>query len=93
MISEENEKKINELINKGWEFMLIYTDDTLINRDLRITYYKEGQFHWEADFTKRKKNGKWDNHISGHSLNDVNECIAMAYDNIKKHRRLKGYKR
>jgi hypothetical protein len=88
MINEDNEKKINELINKGWEFMLLYTDSNYIISE-QETLYKERQFHWEADFSKRKKNNLWDNHECGHSLDNVNDCIAMAYDNIKKHKRLK----
>ena len=85
MISEDNEKKINELIKKGWEFMLIWTSSDFTCE--KKTHYKDGEFHWEADFSKKKKKG-WDNHESGYSK-DVNECIAMAYDNIKKHKRLK----
>lgn len=89
MISKENEKEINKLIKKGWEFMIIWTSDDFINKDLDKKYsYNANEFHWEVDFTKRKRNGLWDNHKPGHSSNDLNEAIAMAIDNVKNHKRL-----
>lgn len=79
-INQNSKDQINELIGLGWEFMLCY-----------------GEYHsycdiegscWEADFTKKMINGKWDNHESGYSI-IVDEAINKAYYNIKNGNRLK----
>jgi hypothetical protein len=70
---------ITELINKGWQFMLTYEQRTT----------GIGPRGYEADFTRKLKNGLWDNHELGHSLNDPGEAVCCAYRNIKEGKRLK----
>ena len=74
LINKETSLKIKELTDKDWEFTLHFGDNT--------TWGSLDGISWEADFTRKKKNGLWDNHESGHSL-DPNEAINKAYSNIK----------
>ncbi len=78
-INQNSQNQINELIGLGWEFMLHYGKHD--------TYCKIKTNSWEADFTKRKDDGLWDNHESGYSLM-VDEAINIAYNNIKNEVRL-----
>ena len=78
MITKGVEKLIKELIAEGWSFDLVWTD-----------MHSEGNFRWEADFTRRIEGGKWDNHESGIDADDPNEAIREAYDNIRSGKRLK----
>jgi len=73
MITEEAANKINELIQKGWEFSLHHGED-ICGKVKGIT--------WEADFTKKKENGLWDNHESGYHKDNPSIAIIEAYDNI-----------
>jgi hypothetical protein len=69
-----------ELIEQGWEFFLHYGDHS--------TYSDIQEPCWEADFTRKLKNGKWDNHEDGYGLTpDI--AIEKAYNNIKNGVRLK----
>lgn len=66
--------QVNELINNGWEFTLHYGDHK--------TYCKIQEPSWEADFTRKKDNGLWDNHECGYD-NSPDGAIRKAYNNIK----------
>jgi hypothetical protein len=66
--------QVNELIEKGWQFSLNYGDHK--------TYCDIQEPCWEADFTRRKENGLWDNHECGYS-HSPDSAIRMAYNNIK----------
>ena len=79
LLGEVAVMKINELIGNGWEFTLHYGD--------HMTYCEIEEPSWEADFTKKKVNGKWDNHKCGYgTLPD--DAVNKAYDNIKNGLRL-----
>ena len=78
MITQEIWDLVEEFIKDGWEFDLLWTD-----------WKKEGNFRWEADFTRRLDNGLWDNHEEGISKDDPNIAIKNAYNNIKTGKRLK----
>ena len=78
LLTEKASEQINELISKGWEFMLNYGSNVGINLK---------QFGWEADFTRKLKNGGWDNHKPGYSKLNPSMAVYRAYDNIKKHRK------
>jgi len=72
--------QVNELIKQGWEFTLHYGDHK--------TYCDIQEPSWEADFTKRKNNGLWDNHECGYG-NSPDDAIRKAHNNIKNGVRLK----
>lgn len=78
-ISENSTYLINELINEGWEFMLHYGDHE--------TYCDRPNSYWEANFTRQKNDGKWDNHRCGYGEN-ADIAIKEAYDNIRNGLRL-----
>jgi hypothetical protein len=66
--------KVKELISDGWEFTLHYGEHD--------TYCEIKELSWEADFTRKKVDGGWDNHKCGYALLP-DDAIKMAYDNIK----------
>lgn len=80
LINKDSSKKIDELIKGGWEFDLHYGDHKNISKLKKAC--------WEANFTKRKSNGLWDNHESGYSY-CPNKAISKAFYNIKNGVRLK----
>ena len=67
-------KKVQELLDDGWEFTLHYGDHS--------TYCNIKVPSWEADFTRRLRSGLWDNHKDGYALT-VDGAIDDAYYNIK----------
>lgn len=67
--------QVNELIKHGWSFTLHYGDNTTWCDTIE-------QPCWEADFTRKKVNGLWDNHESGYG-NTPDIAIDKAYNNIK----------
>lgn len=71
--------KVKELIDKGWEFTLHY--------GIHDTYCEIKELSWEADFTRRKGGGRWDNHKCGYSLLP-DDAVKNAYNNIKNGERL-----
>jgi hypothetical protein len=66
--------QVNELIKQGWEFTLHFGDN-------RTWCDIIEQPCWEADFTRKKDNGLWDNHESGYG-NSPDLAIEKAYNNI-----------
>lgn len=72
--------KVNELIKDGWEFMLHYGD--------HASYCDIQEPCWEADFTRRKDNGLWDNHKCGYD-NSPDLAVEKAYNNVKNGVRLR----
>jgi hypothetical protein len=77
--------QVTELIKQGWEFTLHYGDNSAWCKDMQ-------QPCWEANFTRKKDNGLWDNHESGY-CSSPDSAIEIAYNNIKKGVRLKkGFK-
>lgn len=66
--------QVNELIKQGWEFTLHYGEHE--------TYCDIKEPSWEANFTRRKENGFWDNHKCGYDYTP-DGAIRMAYNNIK----------
>lgn len=72
MINPENESRIKELIEQGWQFYLGYDDTNLDNI-----------VQWEAAFTRKKKAGGYDNHKSGLHLTNPDIAIEIAYLNVK----------
>lgn len=73
-------KQVNELINQGWEFTLHY--------GYHKTYCDIKEPSWEADFTRKKDDGLWDNHECGYG-NSPDCAIRKAYNNIKNGVRLR----
>lgn len=74
LISKETYLKTIELIKEGWEFTLHFGDHS--------TWCSLKVNSWEADFTRKMKNGLWDNHKCGYSLS-ADEAVNKAYSNIK----------
>ena len=72
VLTTETYNKINELINKGWEFTLHYG---IHRRSINTP-------DWEADFTRKLSTGLWDNHMQGYGATP-NIAIDMSYMNIK----------
>jgi len=65
---------MNELISEGWEFSLHYGDH---KTDCDIK-----QPCWQADFTRMKDDGLWDNHECGYG-SQPGLAVEIAYRNIK----------
>lgn len=80
LLNTSASNQIRELIEDGWEFMLVYGDNST-RCDIK-------ELCWEADFTRQKDDGYWDNHESGYDL-CPNEAINKAYNNIKNGVKLK----
>jgi hypothetical protein len=84
-ITKESQALIEELVDKGWDFMLTYNQNQIGKR------FPKG---WEADFTRllkkpnKDKLGCWDNHKPGYSKTNPNSAIQLAYFNIKSGKRL-----
>jgi hypothetical protein len=84
-LKQSSQDLIQELIDKGWQFMLHYGDD--VGDECKQT-------GWEADFTRRLKEplregeGLWDNHKCGYSKN-ADIAVLQAYKNIMEGNRLK----
>jgi len=72
--------QVNELLEQDWEFTLHFGDHE--------TYCDIKKPSWEADFTRKKENGLWDNHECGYD-NTPDGAIRKAYNNIKNGVRLK----
>ena len=66
--------QVNELIKQGWEFTLHHGDHK--------TYCDIQEPCWEADFTRKKDDGLWDNHECGYG-NSPDLAIENAFNNIK----------
>jgi hypothetical protein len=74
LLDAEATKQVMELIKEGWEFSLHFGDhSSYCDLDLPC---------WEADFTIKLANGKWDNHECGYSYTP-GEAINQSYMNIK----------
>lgn len=73
-LDAEATKQMMGLIKEGWEFSLHYGDHSY-DCDLNLP-------SWEADFTRKKEGGKWDNHECGYSY-IPSEAINKAYMNIQ----------
>lgn len=80
LLSAVASNQVNELIKQGWEFALHYGNHE--------TYCDIREPSWEADFTRKKENGLWDNHECGYD-HSPDGAIKMAYNNIKNGVRLK----
>lgn len=80
-INEKSNKLIEELIQEGWEFSIAWTQSC-------SEFQGVAEKVWDADFTRKKSDGLWDNHQSGISESDPNLAIQRAYENIKKGRLL-----
>lgn len=62
--------KVEELVDAGWEFDLAFT--SICHTGLR----------WEANFSKRIGNGKWEN-FSGEDNMNPSDAIEIAYKKVK----------
>jgi len=85
-ISQKSLDQINELINDGWEFSLHFGDHKY-NDTIK---YDFNNSQWLADFTRKLKNGLWDNHEVGLS-DTIDGAIDIAYHNIKISKRLNSW--
>ena len=74
LLKKETTTKIKELTKDGWEFTLHFGDHS--------TECPVNENTWEADFTRKMKNGLYDNHKCGYSLS-ADEAVNKAYSNIK----------
>lgn len=75
IIDNETSNKIESLISDGWEFYLHYGNhETYCDKNMP-------QINWEADFTRKLKNGKWDNHKCGYGI-EPTEAINIAIYNV-----------
>jgi len=73
-------KLVAELIAEGWDFDLCF--------DRFSVYRLSKKIEWECDFTRRKKNGLYDNHEPG-IADTASKAIEIAYKNIRAGKRLK----
>lgn len=73
LLNEASTILINELIEGGWEFILSYGVSV---------HQQNSPPTWEADFTRKREDGRWDIYESGYSSDDPNEAIHLAYQNV-----------
>lgn len=81
LLTPKASRLIKELIGKGWSFMLAYDD---MNRGKY-----DGKMCWSADFTRRLKSGKYDNHKDGISFKNPSYAVKKAYWNVKNHNKVR----
>lgn len=79
-LSLESMSKISKLISEGWEVSIHWGEHT--------SWTNVPSPNWEVDFTRQRPDGRWDNHMSGYSV-DVNEAVTIAYTNIRNGVKLK----
>ena len=81
LLGEVATNQIKEMIKDGWEFYLHFGDHS--------EYSTIDQPSWEADFTRKLDNGKWDNHQCGYA-DSPDSAINDAYLIVKNGFRLKS---